>query len=62
MAFKLTRNGAVHEFDAADEMPLLWVLRDELGVTGRQYGCGIGEPGLPPAAPTLANAVFAATG
>lgn len=38
---KLTVNGEIHEFDVADDMPLLWVLRDELGITGPKYGCGI---------------------
>ena len=38
---KLTVNGAVHEVDAEPEMPLLWVLRDTLGITGPKYGCGI---------------------
>jgi isoquinoline 1-oxidoreductase alpha subunit len=37
---KLTVNGAVREVDADDEMPLLWVLRDLLGLTGTKYGCG----------------------
>lgn len=38
---KLTINGATHDIDVADNMPLLWVLRDELGITGPKYGCGI---------------------
>ena len=38
---KLKVNGKVHEFDVNAEMPLLWVLRDELGITGPKYGCGI---------------------
>jgi isoquinoline 1-oxidoreductase alpha subunit len=33
------------EIDAASEMPLLWVLRDLLGLTGTKYGCGIGQCG-----------------
>ena len=37
---KLTVNGTVHELDADPEMPLLWVLRDLLGLTGTKYGCG----------------------
>ncbi|HET7506162.1 MAG TPA: (2Fe-2S)-binding protein [Kofleriaceae bacterium] len=37
---KLTVNGAAHEVDADDEMPLLWVLRDLIGLTGTKYGCG----------------------
>jgi isoquinoline 1-oxidoreductase alpha subunit len=38
---KLTINGTEHDVDVSDEMPLLWVLRDELGITGPKYGCGI---------------------
>lgn len=38
---KLTINGETHDIDVADDMPLLWVLRDELGITGPKYGCGI---------------------
>ena len=36
----LTVNGKPHELDADPEMPLLWVLRDKLGLTGTKYGCG----------------------
>jgi isoquinoline 1-oxidoreductase alpha subunit len=39
---KLTINGETHEVDVPPEMPLLWVLRDVLGLTGTKYGCGIG--------------------
>ncbi len=42
---KLTVNGQVYETDASTDMPLLWVLRDELGITGPKYGCGIGMCG-----------------
>ena len=45
MAFKLTINGETHEVDVSDDMPLLWVLRDELGITGPKYGCGIASCG-----------------
>ena len=38
-------NGTSHQFDVEDDMPLLWVLRDELGKTGTKYGCGIGQCG-----------------
>ena len=38
---KLKVNGKDHEVDVNAEMPLLWVLRDELGITGPKYGCGI---------------------
>ena len=42
---RLRVNGVVHEVDVEAEMPLLWVLRDELGLTGTKYGCGIGMCG-----------------
>lgn len=42
---QLTVNGQVHEVDVEDDMPLLWVLRDELGVTGVKYGCGVAQCG-----------------
>jgi len=38
-------NGNQHEIDVEDDMPLLWVLRDELGITGPKYGCGIAQCG-----------------
>ena len=38
-------NGTKLQMDVEDEMPLLWVLRDELGLTGTKFGCGIGECG-----------------
>ena len=42
---RVTINGAEHEVSADPEMPLLWVLRDMLGLTGTKYGCGIGTCG-----------------
>jgi isoquinoline 1-oxidoreductase alpha subunit len=42
---KLTVNGTDHEIDVEDDMPLLWVLRDTLGITGPKYGCGIAQCG-----------------
>lgn len=42
---RLTVNGKDHEVDVIAEMPLLWVLRDELGITGPKYGCGIAQCG-----------------
>ena len=45
MAFKLTVNGQTHEIDADPSTPLLWVLRDHLGMTGTKYGCGIAQCG-----------------
>lgn len=45
MAFTLTVNGQAHEVDADPSTPLLWVLRDHLGLTGTKYGCGINRCG-----------------
>ena len=41
MATVLTINGEPRTFDAPDDMPLLWVLRDILGMTGTKFGCGV---------------------
>ncbi|MBR1170127.1 MULTISPECIES: (2Fe-2S)-binding protein [Bradyrhizobium] len=40
MAVKLTINGIPHEADVDSDVPLLWVLRDVLGMTGTKFGCG----------------------
>ncbi|WP_426532288.1 (2Fe-2S)-binding protein [Bradyrhizobium sp. McL0615] len=45
MATMLTINGEQKSFDAPADMPLLWVLRDILGMTGTKYGCGIAQCG-----------------
>ena len=42
---KLNVNGVVREFDAEPDTPLLWVLREKLGLTGSKYGCGIAQCG-----------------
>ncbi|SEO41573.1 isoquinoline 1-oxidoreductase, alpha subunit [Salinihabitans flavidus] len=42
---QITVNGTTHEVDVEEDMPLLWVLRDELGITGVKYGCGIAQCG-----------------
>jgi isoquinoline 1-oxidoreductase subunit alpha len=41
----LTVNGKKRDVEAAPDMPLLWVLRDILGLTGTKYGCGVGVCG-----------------
>jgi isoquinoline 1-oxidoreductase subunit alpha len=38
---KLNVNGAVRDFQAEGDTPLLWVLREQLGLTGTKYGCGV---------------------
>jgi len=43
--FKIHVNGSEHSVDVAPDMPLLWVLRDELDLTGSKFGCGIGACG-----------------
>ncbi|MDP6578381.1 MAG: (2Fe-2S)-binding protein [Candidatus Marinimicrobia bacterium] len=40
--YTLTVNGKKHRVNVEDDMPLLWVLRDELGLTGTKFGCGRG--------------------
>ena len=42
---ELTVNGTKHQVDVVPEMPLLWVLRDELGITSPKYGCGVAQCG-----------------
>ena len=42
---KLTVNGRDHEVSVPDDMPLLWVLRDVLGLTGTKFGCGMAQCG-----------------
>ena len=42
---KLTVNGQAHDIDAPPDMPLLWVLRDLLQLTGTKFGCGIAQCG-----------------
>lgn len=41
----LSVNGKKVSVDAADDMPLLWVVRDLLGMTGTKFGCGVGQCG-----------------
>ncbi len=41
----LTINGVAHDVDVPDEMPLLWVLRDVVGMTGTKFGCGVAQCG-----------------
>ena len=45
MAFTLLVNGIQYGIDAEPDTPLLWVLRDTVGLTGTKYGCGIGQCG-----------------
>src|SRR5205809_7670491 len=42
MPYRLNINGTSRRVDVPPDMPLLWVLRDELGLTGTKYGCGKG--------------------
>ena len=42
---KLSINGKSHQVDVEPEMPLLWVLRDQLGMMGTKFGCGIAQCG-----------------
>ncbi|MEQ9447293.1 MAG: 2Fe-2S iron-sulfur cluster-binding protein, partial [Rhodospirillaceae bacterium] len=45
MKIRFTVNQTPHEVDVPQDMPLLWVLRDELRLTGTKYGCGIAQCG-----------------
>lgn len=45
MATSLEINGRTVQVEAAADTPLLWVLRDEVGLTGPKYGCGVGQCG-----------------
>ncbi len=42
---KLNVNGTIREFEVEDDTPLLWALREQLGLTGTKYGCGIAQCG-----------------
>ena len=41
----LTVNGKTHQLDVSLDMPLLWAIRDVIGLTGTKYGCGIAQCG-----------------
>ena len=45
MAFQMRINGSVHAVEVDPDTPLLWVLRDTLGLTGTKFGCGIAQCG-----------------
>jgi isoquinoline 1-oxidoreductase alpha subunit len=45
MTVTLKVNGKTHALDIEPEMPLLWALRDEIGLTGTKFGCGIAQCG-----------------
>lgn len=45
MATNLTVNGTPYQVDLPGDVPLLWVLRDEIGLTGTKYGCGVAACG-----------------
>src|SRR6478736_1833256 len=42
---KLNINGKVHEVKVEDDTPLLWALREQVGLTGTKYGCGVAQCG-----------------
>jgi len=42
---RLTINGTLREVDAEPDTPLLWVIREQAGLTGTKYGCGVGQCG-----------------
>ena len=45
MRYELTVNGEKRTLDIPANVPLLWALRDDLGLTGTRYGCGVGQCG-----------------
>ena len=45
MTIRLNVNGVVHDLDVEPDAPLLWVIRDELGLTGTKFGCGVAQCG-----------------
>jgi len=45
MTIRLNVNGTEHDLDVEPDAPLLWVIRDELGLTGTKFGCGIAQCG-----------------
>jgi len=42
---RLTINGTVHDIDVDPDMPLLWAVREVVGLTGTKYGCGLAQCG-----------------
>jgi len=44
-AISINVNGHVHQVDAESDTPLLWVIRDDIGLTGTKFGCGIAQCG-----------------
>ena len=45
MSTELKINGTAHQVDLPEDVPLLWVLRDEVGLTGTKFGCGVAACG-----------------
>jgi isoquinoline 1-oxidoreductase alpha subunit len=45
MSIQLKINGQTHDLDVEDDAPLLWIIRDEVGLTGTKFGCGIAQCG-----------------
>ncbi|MCT4553490.1 MAG: (2Fe-2S)-binding protein [Pelagimonas sp.] len=45
MTTRITVNGAAHDVDLPEDVPLLWVLRDQLNMTGTKFGCGVAACG-----------------
>lgn len=43
--YRITINGRTYDVDAEPDVPLLWILRENIGLTGTKYGCGIGHCG-----------------
>ena len=58
MSFRIRVNGLEHEVDVDGDIPLLWVLRDVLGMTGTKFGCGRALCGGPTLAPDIVTAII----
>jgi xanthine dehydrogenase iron-sulfur cluster and FAD-binding subunit A len=55
----LTVNGKRHDLDVSSDMPLLWVIRDSIGLTGTKFGCGLSQCGALPSTSTASPFVRA---
>jgi isoquinoline 1-oxidoreductase alpha subunit len=54
-------NGTSHQLDVEGEMPLLWVLREEIGLTGTKFGCGIAQCGYCQSGQIMATVAYLKT-
>ena len=62
MAFSLKVNGTSYSVEADPQTPLLWVIRDQIGLTGTRFSCGIGENQRPSCLPRPRRAIIVTPG